>query len=40
MNNVKVTNEDDHKFNYTCMVLREGLLDWARKDASNEGDGM
>ena len=40
MNNVKVTNEADHKFNYTCMVLCEGLLDWARKDASNEGDGM
>ena len=39
-NNVKVTDEDDHKFNYTCMILREGLLDWARKDASNEGDGM
>ena len=40
MNNVKVTDEDDHKFNYTCMVLSEGLLDWARNDASHEGDGM
>lgn len=30
---------EDFKLNYSRKVLREGLLDLARKDASNEGDG-
>ena len=29
----------DSKYNYACRILQEGLLDWARMDASSEGDG-
>lgn len=29
----------DYVFNYSCSILREGLLDWAREDASKENDG-
>ena len=34
-------SKDDHdfKFNYVCNVLREGLMDWNREDASKENDG-
>ena len=31
--------DPDSKHNYTCALLREGLLDWARHDAVREGDG-
>lgn len=32
------SNSEDFKHNYTCALLREGLLDWARHDAVREGD--
>ncbi len=32
--------EDDHVQQYSTKLLKEGLLDIAQKDASNEGDGM
>lgn len=31
--------ENDYRFNYTCCVLREGLIDWCREDAAKENDG-
>ena len=30
---------EDSKYNYACRILREGLLGWARMDASGEEDG-
>ncbi|CAC5356294.1 unnamed protein product [Mytilus coruscus] len=44
---LKVTNKvdsdkaetEDHKFNYSCSLLRDGLYDWIREDASKENDG-
>ena len=35
----KNEGNEDFKLNYSRRVLREGLFDLARKDASNEGDG-
>ena len=34
-----ISKDDDFKFNYVCNVLREGLMDWNREDASKENDG-
>ncbi len=34
-----ISTKDDLKQNYSKRVLREGLVDLARKNASNEGDG-
>jgi hypothetical protein len=31
-----ISKDDDFKFNYVCNVLREGLMDWNREDASKE----
>ncbi len=31
--------EEDFKLHYSKCLLRDGLLDLARKDASREGDG-
>ncbi|CAC5368439.1 unnamed protein product [Mytilus coruscus] len=33
------SKKEDFKFNYACNVLREGLMDWNRDDASKENDG-
>ncbi|KAK3741675.1 hypothetical protein QZH41_011166 [Actinostola sp. cb2023] len=33
------SENQDFIFNYSCSVLREGLLDWAREDATKENDG-
>jgi hypothetical protein len=33
------SSNEDCKFNYTCSVLREGLMDWVREDAAKENDG-
>ncbi|CAG2238574.1 unnamed protein product [Mytilus edulis] len=30
---------EDHKLNYSCSLLRDGLYDWIREDASKENDG-
>ena len=30
---------EDYKFNYSCKLLGDGLLELTRKDASREGDG-
>ena len=30
---------NDNKFNYSCNILREGLMDWCREDAAKENDG-
>lgn len=30
----------DDKLNYTCSLLKDGLLDWCRDDASKENDGI
>ncbi|XP_014669494.1 PREDICTED: uncharacterized protein LOC106810602 [Priapulus caudatus] len=32
-------SKEDFKFNYSCNVLREGLMDWVREDAAEENDG-
>lgn len=32
-------DNQDSLYNYSCALLREGLLDWARHDAVREGDG-
>ena len=40
MEDAQSNANDDYKFNYSCRVLREGLLDMARVDASREGDGQ
>ena len=29
----------DNKFNYSCNILRDGLMDWCREDAAKENDG-
>lgn len=29
----------DNKLNYSCNILREGLMDWCREDAAKENDG-
>ena len=29
----------DSKFNYSCSLLKDGLLDWCREDAAKENDG-
>ena len=29
----------DNKFNYSCNILREGLMDWCREDVAKENDG-
>ncbi|XP_071137079.1 uncharacterized protein [Mytilus edulis] len=31
--------KSDYKFNYTCCVLRDGLMDWCREDSAKENDG-
>ncbi|CAC5384007.1 unnamed protein product [Mytilus coruscus] len=33
------SKKEDFKFNHACNVLREGLMDWNRDDASKENDG-
>lgn len=35
----EVENVMDFKHNYTCALMREGILDWCRHDAVREGDG-
>ncbi|CAC5365421.1 unnamed protein product [Mytilus coruscus] len=35
----KTTKQEDKKFNYSCCLLREGLMDWCREDAAKENDG-
>ncbi|XP_052071483.1 uncharacterized protein LOC127709853 [Mytilus californianus] len=35
----KTTKLEDKKFNYSCCLLREGLMDWCREDAAKENDG-
>lgn len=44
--NPPVQNADDNtpsstdaKYNYTCSLLRDGLMDWNREDAAKENDG-
>ena len=44
VNNVKLaetekTEKDDFKLNYSCCLLREGLMDWCKEDAAKENDG-
>ncbi len=34
------TRKEDYKYNYSCALLRAGLLDWARHDAVREGDSQ
>jgi hypothetical protein len=38
-NNVFDNSISDNKFNYSCNILREGLMDWCREDAAKENDG-
>ena len=38
-NNVFDNSISDKKFNYSCNILREGLMDWCREDAAKENDG-
>ena len=33
------TEKMDFKYNYSCSLLKDGLLDWARMEASSVGDG-
>jgi len=37
-NDVEEENMDS-KFNYSCSLLKDGLLDWCREDAAKENDG-
>ncbi|KAI8515750.1 Protein unc-80 [Branchiostoma belcheri] len=36
---LNTSSKEDHKYNYNCSVLREGLYEMVKKDAVNEGDG-
>ena len=35
----KLDSKEDSKFNYSCSLLRDGLMDWCREDATKENDG-
>ncbi|CAC5365425.1 unnamed protein product [Mytilus coruscus] len=35
----KTTKLEDKKINYSCCLLREGLMDWRREDAAKQNDG-
>lgn len=37
--NSSLKSEEDYKRNYSCCLLREGLMDWCREDAAKENDG-
>jgi len=37
--NFSLKSEEDYKWNYSCCLLREGLMDWCREDAAKENDG-
>ena len=37
-NNVSKT-ANDYRFDYTCCLLRKGLMDWCREDAAKANDG-